>query len=145
MSNIEDIKQIHGGCHCGQFRYSAEVDKTLVRICHCHDCQVLSGSAFRVSVPVEESLFTVEKGVLKSYVKVAASGNKRLQCFCENCGSQIYATSVAADKKRILNLRVGTIEQRQDLIPQTQQWSQSRLTWVDNLAKIVCNKNHSQE
>jgi len=36
---------IDGGCHCGQFSYRAEVDPDTVIICHCTDCQTLSGSA----------------------------------------------------------------------------------------------------
>ena len=39
--------KIDGGCHCGYIAYEAEVDPDKVRICHCTDCQTLSGSAFR--------------------------------------------------------------------------------------------------
>ena len=45
-----DMK-IDGSCHCGRIRYEAEVDPAKVVICHCTDCQTLSGSAFRTVVP----------------------------------------------------------------------------------------------
>jgi hypothetical protein len=48
---LEDILKIDGGCHCGLITYEAEVDPEHVEICHCTDCQSLSGSAFRVFVP----------------------------------------------------------------------------------------------
>jgi hypothetical protein len=43
--------RVNGSCHCGQITYEAEVDPARVGVCNCTDCQVLSGSAFRVSVP----------------------------------------------------------------------------------------------
>ena len=44
--------KVDGHCLCGYLSYEAEVDQNLVEICNCTDCQVLSGSAFRVNVPV---------------------------------------------------------------------------------------------
>ena len=41
--------KIHGECHCGEVRYEAEIDPGLVSICHCTDCQILTGTAYRVA------------------------------------------------------------------------------------------------
>ena len=41
--------QINGNCHCGAVSFTAEIDPSRVMICHCTDCQVMSGSAFRTS------------------------------------------------------------------------------------------------
>ena len=51
--------KIEGGCHCGHIKYEAEVDPAGAGICHCTDCQVFSGSAFRVvvSTPAESAPF----------------------------------------------------------------------------------------
>ena len=43
--------KIDGACHCGYISYLAEIDPEKAGLCHCTDCQTLSGSAFRVSVP----------------------------------------------------------------------------------------------
>ena len=40
----ETAMKIEGGCHCGYIAYEAEVDPERVLICHCTDCQTLSGS-----------------------------------------------------------------------------------------------------
>jgi hypothetical protein len=48
-----DMK-IDGRCHCGNVSYEAEIDPEKVMICHCTDCQMLSGSAFRTVVPTQE-------------------------------------------------------------------------------------------
>ena len=42
--------KVTGGCHCGQITYEAEVDPATVRVCHCTDCQKLTGTAFRANI-----------------------------------------------------------------------------------------------
>jgi hypothetical protein len=79
--------RIEGRCHCGFITYEAEVDPEKVMICHCTDCQTLSGSAFRSVVLTRESGFKLPSGTLKSYVKTAESGARRPQTFCPECGS----------------------------------------------------------
>jgi hypothetical protein len=39
-----DMK-IDGTCRCGQITYAAVVDPDTVAICHCKDCQTLTGAA----------------------------------------------------------------------------------------------------
>ncbi len=43
--------KVEGRCHCGQITYEATVDPEKVSICHCTDCQMLTGSAYRATVP----------------------------------------------------------------------------------------------
>jgi hypothetical protein len=42
--------EIDGGCHCGRVTYQADIDPERVSICHCTDCQALTGSPYRVTV-----------------------------------------------------------------------------------------------
>ena len=79
--------KVHGSCHCGSVRYEAEIDPARVTICHCTDCQALTGSAYRVSVPVSKDDFVLQAGTPTIYVKTAESGARRAQAFCGNCGS----------------------------------------------------------
>ncbi|HMA31717.1 MAG TPA: hypothetical protein VKT00_07890 [Casimicrobiaceae bacterium] len=39
--------QIHRACHCGAASLTAGMDPSRVVLCHCMDCQVMSGSAAR--------------------------------------------------------------------------------------------------
>ena len=41
---------IDGQCHCGRVTYQADIDPDRVSICHCTDCQALTGSPYRVTV-----------------------------------------------------------------------------------------------
>jgi hypothetical protein len=51
--------KIDGHCHCGEITFTAEVDPEALNICHCTDCQTLSGSAFRVNVHAPEEHFVL--------------------------------------------------------------------------------------
>lgn len=127
--------KIDGGCHCGSIRYEAEVDPAKVVICHCTDCQTLSGSAFRTVVQTRPGTFRLLSGTLKVYVKTGDSGNKREQTFCPECGTPIYSAPVGPEAKAV-GLRVGTIHQRDQLIPSDQYWCRSSQGWLQNLAGI---------
>ena len=41
--------KIDGRCHCARISYVAEVNPDYVIICHCTDCQTISGSPYRVT------------------------------------------------------------------------------------------------
>ena len=126
---------VDGSCHCGNIEYAAEIDPARVVICHCSDCQSLSGSAFRVVAFTLEDRFTLKRGSPKTYVKVAESGRPRAQAFCADCGSALYATSVG-DGPKVYGLRVGTIAQRAQLKPGRQVWRRSAQAWVGTIAQL---------
>src|SRR5262245_24770103 len=128
--------RIDGACHCGRVSFSAEIDPTRVTVCHCSDCQVLSGAPFRaVAVAPYDSL--VLRGETKSYVKVAESGNRRAQVFCPECGTPLFAT--APTQPTTVVIRLGCVAQRAQLVPSTQIWHRSALPWLDALHDVPSN------
>jgi len=127
--------KIDGGCHCGYITYVAEIDPGKVGICHCRDCQTLSGTAFRTNVPAPREAFSLRTGEPKIYVKTAESGAKRAQSFCPECGTPIY--SAAVSEPQTFNIRVGTVRQRAELRPKTQGWCRSALDWVTDLDSVT--------
>jgi hypothetical protein len=126
--------KVEGSCHCGQISFEAEVDPDAVRICHCTDCQTLSGSAYRVNVSAPVASFALRSGTPRIYIKTAESGNKRAHGFCANCGTQIY--SVDAQEPRAYSIRVGTLKQRAELRPMRQIWYRSALPWVTDIRDV---------
>jgi hypothetical protein len=126
--------RIDGGCHCGLISYEAQIEPDKVGVCHCTDCQTLSGSAFTVFVPVPKEAFRL-RGEPRIYVKTAQSGNRRAQAFCPRCGTRIYAS--AEKDPQLFNLRIGTVRQRAALAPKAQVWCRSALPWVMNLRTVT--------
>ena len=66
--------KIDGGCHCGYITYEAEADPQKPFICHCTDCQELSGSAFRIGIRVASEDFRRLSGEPTIYAKTAERG-----------------------------------------------------------------------
>lgn len=131
------MMKVDGECHCGAIAFSAEIDPERVRICHCADCQKLSGTAFRVVAPCDEENFRLLRGSPAIYVKTAESGRHRQQAFCGTCGSPLYATSDEAAGHRKLGLRVGVLAQRGELTPKRQFWFRSALSWLPRIPGAV--------
>ena len=125
---------VHGSCHCGSVKYEAIVDPARTTICHCTDCQNLTGSAYRVSIAANEGSFRLATGRPAVYVKVGDSGSRRAQAFCSNCGSPLYTYD--ADNPKIYGLRVGCIAERAALVPRLQKWCRSALRWTESLSAI---------
>ena len=127
--------KIDGACHCGCITYEAEADPEKIYICHCTDCQTLSGSAFRTVLPTREGSFKLRSGELKIYVKTAESGTARPQSFCPNCGTPIYSTTIGEDPK-VYVLRLGTVRQRDQFQPKLQLWCRSAQHWVNHITAV---------
>ncbi len=118
-----------GRCHCGGIEYEAEIDPADVIICHCTDCQSLSGSAYRTVAFTAPDGLTLLKGEPTVYVKIADSGRERQQSFCPTCGSPIYSAP-NADGPKVYGVRVGTLDDRRNLVPSRQYYCSSRLDWL---------------
>ena len=129
--------KIDGHCHCGRISFEAEVDPTSVTICHCTDCQRLTGSAFRANIVAPAAQFVL-RGTPRSYVKTAESGNQRRHAFCGDCGTPIYAC--AMEDPQSYSLRIGTITQRADFTPRRQIWRRSALAWVNTLTAVPASE-----
>ena len=127
--------KIDGRCHCGFVAYEAEIDPEKVMICHCTDCQTLSGSAFRIVAFTREDAFRLLSGEPKIYVKTGESGSKRSQAFCPECGTPIFSGPVGEGAK-VHSIRVGTIRQRDQLLPKTQLWLRSSQRWLAELGSV---------
>jgi len=127
--------KIDGKCHCGYITYEAEADPATAMICHCTDCQTLSGSAFRTVILTEKGSFKLRSGELKIYVKRGDSGTERPQSFCPKCGTPIYSTTLGEGPK-FYSIRVGTIHQRDKIMPKRQLWFRSAQHWVADLGSI---------
>lgn len=129
--------KVTGGCFCGHIRYEAEIDEAQVIACHCTRCQNSSGAPYRLAARVVGDSFTLLSGTLKSHESVADSGFLRTRPFCPECGTQIYAATVG-EGFQFTGLRVGTIDQRDQLSPTVQMWCRSAQPWaiIDNVPQF---------
>lgn len=124
---------IDGACHCGAVSFTALIEPSRVMVCHCSDCQILSGAPFRaVALASIESLQV--RGSTKAYVKLAQSGNRRAQVFCPECATPLWST--APENPTSAAIRLGCVRQRSQLIPAVQIWHGSAMPWLSELGAV---------
>lgn len=77
-----------GGCSCGSVRFAIR-DYLYVLVCHCDACKKRTGSAFGVSVVVDDANLLELRGETKTYTRVAESGRAVDYEFCPSCATTI--------------------------------------------------------
>lgn len=127
--------KIDGQCHCGFVTYEAEIDPDAVLICHCTDCQRLTGSPYRVTVRAPRQAVHLTGNPPKIYTKTAQSGRQRLLSFCPECGTPLFSSGIG-DAAETWGIRWGSINQRSALKPARQIWCSSAADWVGETAAL---------
>ena len=124
--------KIDGQCHCGRVTYQADIDPKRVSICHCTDCQALTGSPYRVTVICSGEQIRMTGQVPKVYARTGDNGRTRFQHFCSECGSPLF-TSGEGGGLEDWGIRWGSIRQRDQLRPRRQIWCRSAAPWISDL------------
>jgi hypothetical protein len=97
-----------GRCLCGAVQYRADGASLAQLICHCRDCQRVSGSAGLPVVVVRASEFSFE-GETRTYTKTGGSGMPTTRNFCAHCGSLLFGTPHHAPE--IVTIYAGTLDE----------------------------------
>ena len=127
-----------GRCFCGAIEYTAEIDAERLAICHCRDCQIFSGSAFRTAAAVDPAKFRITKGTPRAFDKTADSGNVRRMLFCGDCGTHICSQpSDPSAEGAFVSLRWSTSEDYAKLAPRAEIFCESKRAWMPALADTV--------
>ena len=125
--------QITGGCFCGELRYEADISGSPIGICHCRDCQIFSGSAFRMAVAVSPENFKVTKGTPKQFDKTAESGKIRRMLFCGECGTHLCSVPTELEQNSFVSIRIASADQFDELTPMAELYCDSRVPWMPDL------------
>ena len=121
--------KIDGQCHCGLVTYEADIDPLKVSICHCTDCQALTGSPYRVTAICSGEQIRMTGKPTQTYVKTGDNGRRWFQHFCGQCGSPLFTEGGPDD----WGIRWGSIRQRAQLKPTRQIWCRSAAPWINDL------------
>ena len=120
--------QYTGGCQCGNIRYEIGSTPKIVVACHCTDCQRQSGSAFGMTLVVDEADFRLTEGELKTIASKSAAGRAKIGAFCPECGTRIYHKNEW--RKGSVSVKPGTLDDTRWLTPTMHLWTSSKQTWV---------------
>jgi hypothetical protein len=98
--------------------------------CHCTDFQKFNGAPFRAIAVIAVDDVKIS-GTVTEFLKIAESGNERLQGFCGKCGSHLYAAGPA---KTLFMIRTGCLAQHYELVPAKRIFGKSAVEWVGEIA-----------
>ena len=112
-----------GGCFCGAVKYVVSGAPINVRVCHCQDCQRLTGSAFFVRALFPRAAVTIP-GQLAEFHSSADLTRK----FCPRYGSQTFA-----ERKRRANtiaITLGSFDNLEGICPSDHIWVSDKQQWL---------------
>ena len=120
------MRQIEGGCLCGNIRYSCAADPILTVLCNCTNCQKLCGS-FSLNMALPRGSVDVQ-GEMACYIDTGDSGKPLKRFFCGNCGAAIYNEPDAIPDFTVL--KAGTLDDTSWLNPTMQIYCDSTQPWL---------------
>ena len=82
------MKRIEGGCSCGAVRFVLK-RVLFVWLCHCNECKKRTGSAYGISLPVDDDAVEEFTGATRIFTRSGESGGKVDYEFCPNCGTTV--------------------------------------------------------
>ena len=118
-----------GGCLCGAVRYRLLEDPLGLHVCHCTDCQTITGSAFVMCMPTHTRSLELLKGDPKAVPFTTPDGLAKCNRRCADCGSTVW--SEIGGLPEILALQAGTLDVTTWLEPAAHIWTSSAQPWVD--------------
>lgn len=127
--NQESVQS--GGCQCGAIRYQVDTKRSQLNICHCHDCQKQSGSAFGMSLVIPPDAFSLKQGEPALFITAADSGRQKTCAFCSQCGVRIYNRTSA-----LMSVKAGTFDNTDWLQPDGQYFNDRMQPWLPSLQGI---------
>ena len=126
--------QLTGSCFCSAVEWEAEVDTNRIGLCHCRDCQIISGGAFRMSSAVDPKKFRFSKGSPREFEKTADSGSVRKMVFCGECGTHLCSMPADTEKEgAFVSIRLATSPDFSKLNPIAELFCDSRVPWLPDI------------
>lgn len=131
MSSSTQEPKLTGRCQCGKVSYSINSEPHSLNVCHCHECQRQSGSAFALTLVVPSSgvhLSPPSQKHIGHFERKSDSGGIRGGIFCTGCGVRIYHNNPKVPQW--VSIKAGTLDQKVDFSDATHIWTKRKLAGV---------------
>ena len=116
-----------GSCECKAIQYKYTSEPLTCYACHCTDCQTSSGSAFGLSMIVNDKDIEIVKGEVATNT-IDVNGTKVQKHHCSQCGTPFWFS--ADEHPGIVALKPGTFEDTSWFKPVAHLWVGSAQSWV---------------
>jgi hypothetical protein len=120
---------LEGHCTCGAVRYQMLNKPLFVHCCHCRWCQRESGASFALNAMIEADRIEVLAGTPEIVNTPSNSGKGQKISRCPTCKVALWSNYAGAgDSVRFV--RVGTLDQPDQLPPDIHIFTASKQPWV---------------
>lgn len=116
-----------GGCRCGAIRYEATGDSATGIVCHCRDCQYVTGGGPSYDIGLPRQNVTITKGEPRVYWSTAASGKRTGRMFCGTCGTPLLIELESMPD--VMAIAVGSLDDPSAFKPTVSIWTGSAQPW----------------
>ncbi|GAB1310201.1 Glutathione-dependent formaldehyde-activating enzyme [Madurella fahalii] len=97
---------MEASCQCGAVNFKTPTPKPLaLYICHCHDCQLQTSSAFGTSA-IFPRFPLPDAELLSCYTRMTSNGQMLYCYFCKQCGTRLIHTTPG---KNVVSVKGGCI------------------------------------
>jgi len=117
-----------GGCRCGAVRYRATGAPEFQGLCHCRDCQRLSGGGHVGFICFPRDAVAIDSEIL-ARTGIGGSGRGERH-YCPSCLSQLFGASEIMPGK--INIYAGSLDEPARFEPQFAIFVRSRPPWDDS-------------
>ena len=117
-----------GGCACDAVRYRLSEDPLELHVCHCTDCQTISGTAFVMSMAIHRRSFELLRGEPALFSFETPDGKRKHHRRCTDCGCHLWSEP---DRLAVINVvQAATLDDTRWLQPIAHIWTRSAQPWV---------------
>ncbi|HEY0115142.1 MAG TPA: GFA family protein [Allosphingosinicella sp.] len=114
-----------GGCRCGELRFRVTEPPMLSFACHCRGCQLMSGSAFSLTLTVPAQGFALLQG---EPVIGGLHGPDAHHHHCDRCKSWVFTRAEGLDF--MVNVRATLLDEPRWFRPFVEVWTSEGLPWA---------------
>ena len=115
-----------GRCLCGACSYEIDGAPIVVAICHCLDCQRLTGTGHSTGAMFAETGIRIS-GQPSAYRMESNAGNMVTRLFCGICGSPLFGRN--SGMPGVMTVAMGTLDDSGGMLPQVAIFARSRRDW----------------
>lgn len=120
------MSSAHGGCLCGDVRFTVEWPSKWVAHCHCSQCRRTHGAAFVTWFGMDSGRVHIDdsNGSLRWHF----SSPDAERGFCARCGSSLFFRSERWPGE--LHITLGNLEGEADRLPTAHVFWETHIDWV---------------
>jgi hypothetical protein len=130
----QKIDKIKGSCLCGEVTFELTNQFKLFHLCHCHQCQKISGSAHVSNLFIKKEAINWLSGQ-ESVQRYDVPGRQIANVFCKTCGSSVPYMSGSG---RALIVPAGSLDGEPSLSPQNHIYMEDSREWHKHISTVDC-------